>query len=720
MNQTAQGLAALGRGPDTMLVHMAPEEVAGLQALALKHGGTLTINPETGLAEAGFLKNILPMVAGFALNAFAPVVGTAVGGMFGLGSAAGTALTVGGIAGLTSGNLEKGLMAGLGAYGGAGLAEGFANAGTGAMSSAAGAGAPQVAAESIVPQAVAPAVAAPTSAVSAANVAPNLFGGTESEIAKAYGYPVASPLEAAKTVATVTPQISPAELAAQAVREQNAAAFMNEQAQQQAVAKALANKTDLVSAGFDVAKNAPGAFLKKNMLPLGALGIAALSSSDDKKGTPGLSNPGLIRPYTYARTKNKAAFEDVQGDPMSSRERQYFNDQYTAQTPYRAPGPEYMAVGGPVEDMSNSNDMAAYMGQDKFDQGGSVGGYAFDPKTGRYIRPGGATSVGGYTYDPMTGLYTRPGGQGATTVPPKDKTSGDSGSSGGGGPPSGPIAPTTPEEFAAQSARNQKLNDFLTNSLMPVFSPFSTIARSLLDTPLAGGIANLFGGKQAPAPVEDEGTYKGVEAELNDALQFSYDQDAANNAQIGAAEQAAINAQSMQSMQDALNVDMAAAQAQAQAQNDANQGAAVGGDQGSISDQNTAGDGGGYGGYGGDSAGSDSFGGGEYAQGGIAALAYGGLGSLGGYSDGGRLLRGPGDGVSDDIPAMIGQKQKARLADGEFVVPARIVSELGNGSTEAGARQLYAMMDRVQKARRKTVGKDKVATNSRAAKLLPA
>lgn len=108
MNQTAQGLAALGRGPDTMLVHMAPEEVAGLQALALKHGGTLTINPETGLAEAGFLKNILPMVAGFALNAFAPGVGTAVGGMFGLGSAAGTALTVGGIAGLTSGNLEKG------------------------------------------------------------------------------------------------------------------------------------------------------------------------------------------------------------------------------------------------------------------------------------------------------------------------------------------------------------------------------------------------------------------------------------------------------------------------------------------------------------------------------------------------------------------------------------------------------------------------------------
>jgi hypothetical protein len=93
---------------------------------------------------------------------------------------------------------------------------------------------------------------------------------------------------------------------------------------------------------------------------------------------------------------------------------------------------------------------------------------------------------------------------------------------------------------------------------------------------------------------------------------------------------------------------------------------------------------------------------------------------LGGYSDGGRLLRGPGDGVSDSIPAVIGKKQPARLADGEFVVPARIVSELGNGSTEAGARKLYAMLDRVQAARKHTIGKGKVAKNNRADKYLPA
>jgi hypothetical protein len=101
-------------------------------------------------------------------------------------------------------------------------------------------------------------------------------------------------------------------------------------------------------------------------------------------------------------------------------------------------------------------------------------------------------------------------------------------------------------------------------------------------------------------------------------------------------------------------------------------------------------------------------------------MAMGGIANLGGYSDGGRLLRGPGDGVSDSIPAQIGNKQPARLADGEFVVPARIVSELGNGSTEAGAKQLYKMLDRVQNARGKTTGKDKVAKNTNAAKLLPA
>jgi hypothetical protein len=90
------------------------------------------------------------------------------------------------------------------------------------------------------------------------------------------------------------------------------------------------------------------------------------------------------------------------------------------------------------------------------------------------------------------------------------------------------------------------------------------------------------------------------------------------------------------------------------------------------------------------------------------SMARGGISNLGSYSDGGRMLRGPGDGMSDSIPASISGKRPARLADGEFVVPADVVSHLGNGSTDAGAKQLYAMMNKVRQARtgRKAQGRE--------------
>ena len=97
-------------------------------------------------------------------------------------------------------------------------------------------------------------------------------------------------------------------------------------------------------------------------------------------------------------------------------------------------------------------------------------------------------------------------------------------------------------------------------------------------------------------------------------------------------------------------------------------------------------------------------------------FAQGGIANLGSYSDGGQLLRGPGDGMSDNIPAKIGQTQPARLADGEFVVPADVVSHLGNGSTDAGAKQLYAMMDKIRKAR---TGNKKQGKQINPSKFLP-
>lgn len=100
-----------------------------------------------------------------------------------------------------------------------------------------------------------------------------------------------------------------------------------------------------------------------------------------------------------------------------------------------------------------------------------------------------------------------------------------------------------------------------------------------------------------------------------------------------------------------------------------------------------------------------------------ANYAGGGIANLGGYSDGGRMLKGPGDGMSDSIPASIQGKQPARLADNEFVVPADVVSHLGNGSSDAGAKKLYAMMNKVRKAR---TGKAKQAPAIKADKYMPA
>jgi hypothetical protein len=89
------------------------------------------------------------------------------------------------------------------------------------------------------------------------------------------------------------------------------------------------------------------------------------------------------------------------------------------------------------------------------------------------------------------------------------------------------------------------------------------------------------------------------------------------------------------------------------------------------------------------------FAGGGYVPG----YAQGGIGSLQQFAVGGKLVNGAGDGMSDDIKANINGTQEARLADGEFVIPADVVSHLGNGSTDAGAKQLYAMMDRIRKVR---------------------
>lgn len=168
LHPIAQAVQSQGRGKDTQLVHMTPNEVQGLYALAKAHGGSLSINPSTGLPEAGFLDSMLPMILGAGLAA-------ATGGsslMIGAG--------IGGLQYMRTGSLEKGLMAGLGAYGGAGLGTSLMGAGATGAATASGAagispgpGAPSVLANAAAKNTAMQDLAARASANSAMSPASN-------------------------------------------------------------------------------------------------------------------------------------------------------------------------------------------------------------------------------------------------------------------------------------------------------------------------------------------------------------------------------------------------------------------------------------------------------------------------------------------------------------------------------------------------------------------
>jgi hypothetical protein len=557
----ANHMASKGRGEDSMLVHMTPEEVASLQTLAMKNGGSLSINPDTGLPEAGFLKKLLPMIAGLALGPAG----------FGLMSAGMAGLTVGGITSLATGSLSKGLMAGLGAYGGAGLGEAIAGAGTGALSSEVG-----------------------KSAIANAGLT------------------------------------GEAALGAQA-----------DQIAQEAISSKLSSATpfDKLGAGFNAVTQDPAAlgnFAKDNW----KMGLAAASPIIADAMVPtavkvpaGSVSPGYIRPFQFdENTRTVTAQTPVLASEWGSRD---FPD-YIRKT--------QMADGGIVA----------------FADGGVSGSGSLDLHVP--INLGGGEGGGGGGFD---GGYTPIGSNGS--VGNMNPNAGGNGFGGLAGLLGG-VGVGSPATFGNA---NGQVSGKTIDELMAML--------------------------QQQQPQQMDQPYGGINGRNEFAL--------AGRAPDGIAYED-------DSLYKSLLRDRAS-------ESDARM---VGGDKSMFADGGMA-RGGATRPFYSKETGKYSYKGPQvYADGGeVPGYALGGLGSLGGYSDGGRLLKGPGDGVSDSIPATIGSKQQpARLADGEFVVPARIVSELGNGSTDAGARKLYAMMDRIQKARGKTVGKGKVAANPRADKHLPA
>ncbi len=635
LQHAAKYLANQGRGKDTMLVHMTPREVGSLQALALAQGGSLSINPETGLPEAGFLDSMLPMLLGAGL--VAATGGAAAPAFMGLSMPAAIGLGVGGIQTLRTGDIGKGITAGLGAYGGAGLAGGLMGAGA-------------------------------TEAVQAAN--PQLTGG---EIAREMGQQgFVQPSGVDKLTAGVSA------LGDSAGRS----AFMGS-----------------VGGGSGLLKT----------------GLAAASPflTEEEGDMPQAKGSGP-NPYRYRFERGEAnPFPEIS---QTGIERSYFpNARYVA-----------YAGGGPVEAMSDANALGANTGFPMADI--QRGAYAtpyqqpisqnvvtgasdtrVDPYTGaERLAEGGTAKENPLLASPYRQEYLNENGSGANSAPGSISS--------GPGQGISSLAADIGLGLMALSEGVPGIGSAIAGVVGNAMSGTQADAMGNAATALSDISAQ---GQTAPGVVSVSDSNGNVTSFSSPATVNAA--DVAMGLSAPAAPSVATEAQTAEAVSAALGeaAGIAAANGAAAASGVGPGGApgGAGGDGGTGDAASATGDGGGDGG-----SADGGVGAGGLASGGISRLRYatGGLSDLGSYSDGGRLLRGPGDGVSDSIPAVIGQRQPARLADGEFVIPARIVSELGNGSTEAGARKLYAMMDRVQKARSKTVGKGKIAKNTRADKHLPA
>lgn len=589
LQAAAQHLSSHGRGNDSMLIHMSPREINSLNTIAKAHGGQLTTNPHTGLPEAGFLESILPMAAGAALTA------TGIGAPM-------AALMVGGGMTLMTGSLEKGLLAGLGAYGGSSL--GASLMAGGASPAAAGIAEAGAATAATAEQQIAMQQALQAQELAKVNAAQG-FG-----------------IQQAAVVTPPVPVFNPAQPAASFDASKFAppagvtpAAPITAPAEQVPSMDTLARQVPNAQSGLNVTStaNAPTSFMDKikamgsNISPSSLMNFAKENPLEAASGAASLYSP-------------KKKEEEAKADASMGQRYAY------------SPG-----YANPMPGASSTGQEQTYMNP------------SYRPIDNAEAKKIYGFADGGATPAPSLASYTA-------------------------------AQPTTPISTPA-----------------PAFSiPAVNSMADLVRAPESQGLVNAY--LNRPAPIDVQSQYNNyLQSTLKAkpmAVANSGLKTAAPVAKADTDSEYIFNAKTQKYVKNPKYEDPETKKKK------------------STGNYVSTGNRGGMG-----APDSKMARGSLFAEGGgISDAGY----NLGGYSDGGRLLRGPGDGVSDSIPAVIGKKQPARLADGEFVIPARIVSELGNGSTEAGARKLYAMMDRIQKARGKTVGKGKVAKNSRSEKYLPA
>ena len=516
MTNAAQAVQSQGRGKDTMLVHMTPNEVRGLQALAMSQGGSLTINPTTGLPEAGFLESILPMIAGFAL-------GPAGFGIF--KSALGAGLAVGGVTALATGDLGKGLMAGLGAFGGADIGAALSSTGTQAVQSRA----------------------------------------MMDEVSRQIAQDAAN---AQSTLAGTSLPISGTQAGADAIlaAAQNAPTGFSSVG---AGVKDLFSTGGIDRFGAALSQQAGGRFGATARLAGTAMPIVNAMQPTYEFPSVEEATSNYAGPYTPS--ERRVRYPGAERDKEDSSEFLYFSPT----NPY--PGFVSAASGGSIG----------------YQEGGTV---EVPAAPERMLNMPAPTYMHGTA--PEFNYNFRP------------------------------VEVYTPPPAAAPAQGQNVFGAMFGGNLFNKASPNGDSEEMRTDTE-GSGLGSIFKGIFKRDREKEEGNY-------TDLSKYKY--DAATQRMVP------------------TTTDM--------------------------------------------------------AQGGLAGLnAF----NKGGAPKG-RFLRGPGDGTSDSIPATIGGTQPARLADGEFVIDARTVSEIGNGSSKAGAKKLYAMMERVHKARKGA----KRGQNSNADRYFPA
>jgi hypothetical protein len=831
LHKFADMVASKGRGEDSLLIHMTPDEVNRLQEFAKANGRSLTINPETGLPEAGMLSDLFKAVAPIALGAF---LGPGAFGIAGLGLSAGTAgLVTGGLTTLATGSLSRGLMAGLGAYGGAGLAEGLMGAGAGAaQQSAMGSlSADQIAAEmanteltkqGVLNQAAADATKsamantgqAVSSGFNAVTSTPSAMGAFAKQnlgnIAAA-----AAPIMAGAMVPTTTKM--PVDTNPAYIRQK-----LYDPYTQTYKSLAPVKASEFGSRNFSDAYTNPqtgqmATLDQRQPTPMAGGGIVALARGGDVVRMAGGTPPALLSDEAlYQKTGSweaAAAARDAQNNALNAYN---WNQAQQAQNPALIQQAQANAVST-QNALTAAKDYVTSAATpttttDQFISGANTAGIGLTQPLQTALANSGLSAAAQYalthanigpdvnkeeTYGGLKGLssninYISSGmqdlisqgkltGQNAReqaltemnkygineadimratgktlkelfpdTVAKKvvdtfPDTGTGTGGTGTGGTGTG-ITTATPDPFTSVIPGGFYGNATNPGDITRNPDGTATVHPNIPYRPYGGfsgmeEVRNAYTkgggslGYTAPIPKDPEAAFNTLTDDSLDAYKFlmgkgknlaqtnaarsrplmqpyftesnrykpkflSYGKDGEITSSTTSGKPADVKAADLTKAKTIEIVDSSGYDTQTYT--------AVLQDDGTY----LAGNGKRY----------DVTGKQIAAGGGMMGYAVGGgLGSLGSYSDGGRLLKGPGDGVSDSIPATIGAKQQpARLADGEFVIPARIVSELGNGSTEAGAKKLYAMMDRVQRARGKTTGKNKVAANSRADKYLPA